>query len=314
MINDKKIEVEIVEYLYKKYYQENSIYSTATSSHWRKQGQFQSIEKTNNLFKLSGEGFGEFRKRKFLSIIATLPTKLFLMKMLSGCDNKILKAAKKISKLTNRTLSYDVARMAKTIEFINKNIKDKYEKIIIIGDGYGTLGSLFKEIYPQKTIIYINLGRTLAFDAYYSQCSFPNLEHKLISLKSDVLSSDFNYIEAENINELRIEADLFINIASMQEMNYDAINDYFKILYEQNKDILFYCCNRIEKTLPDGTVTKFFEYGWKKSDEIIVDELCPWHQKAPQIRPPFFYKFDGGTQHRLIKIKTHRKSHTDTEY
>jgi hypothetical protein len=88
----------------------------------------------------------------------------------------------------------------------------------------------------------------------------------------------------------------------MQEMNYEAITSYFNVIRNQNTTTWFYCCNRVSKTLPDGSVINFSEYGWNTSDQVIVDELCPWHQRFPINRPPFSSKFDGPIKHRLIKL------------
>jgi hypothetical protein len=41
----------------------------------------------------------------------------------------------------------------------------------------------------------------------------------------------------------------------------------------------FYCCNREEKTLSDGTITRFKDYPWNSLDNIQIDDLCPWHQQ-----------------------------------
>jgi hypothetical protein len=194
--------------------------------------------------------------------------------------------------------------MVLTVDLLKKHT-DGFDgkRVVIIGDGYGSLGCLFKLCYPSAIITYINLGRTLTFDAHYSGCVFPNSNHKLITSTSDLGSDDFNYVEAERAREFEIEGDLFVNIASMQEMTPDAISFYFKMFRGQKKSTLFYCCNRLEKILPDGAITKFFEYNWAETDEIIVDELCPWHQRAPKSKFPFVYRFDGPIQHRLVRIK-----------
>ena len=57
---------------------------------------------------------------------------------------------------------------------------------------------------------------------------------------------------------------LVINIVSMQEMNPSVIREYFDDLRKRisDHDLYFYFCNRLEKSLPDGTVTRFFEYPW----------------------------------------------------
>jgi hypothetical protein len=69
----------------------------------------------------------------------------------------------------------------------------------------------------------------------------------------------------------------------------------------------FYCVNREEKTLPDGSVIRFNDYPWQSS-EITgwggIDGLCPWYQEYPSSRPPFWKPFDGTHLNRLIKLET----------
>ena len=118
-------------------------------------------------------------------------------------------------------------------------------------------------------------------------------------------TSQLVFIEAENYSLLEnLEVDLFINIASMQEMNPEVIDKYFKYMRSSKKSpCYFYCCNRLEKELPDGSIIKFINYPWKNNDDVLIDELCPWYKKYPSLKPPFFRKYDGPIQHRLIKIK-----------
>ena len=120
-----------------------------------------------------------------------------------------------------RRFSYDCARQALTLNKICLSLDNLETKTFcIIGDGYGSLGCLIKKVFPKSKIISINLGRTLFFDVYYSQKSFPELEHKLIRTNQDKFCEDFNYVEAENIKNIIVYSDIFINIVSMQEMNY----------------------------------------------------------------------------------------------
>ena len=59
--------------------------------------------------------------------------------------------------------------------------------------------------------------------------------------------------------------DVFINIASMQEMDPPVVKAYFDDMraVAVNRQLLFYCCNRQEKQLPDGTVSRFADYPWR---------------------------------------------------
>jgi len=96
---------------------------------------------------------------------------------------------------------------------------------------------------------------------------------------------------------------LFVNIASMQEMDMPVINKYFEIMKTSTVESYFYCCNREEKVLSDRSIIRFMDYPWG-GGQILVDEPCPWYQEYPSNRPPFWKPFDGTNLHRLIKLGT----------
>ena len=98
---------------------------------------------------------------------------------------------------------------------------------------------------------------------------------------------------------------MFVNSASMQEINPEIIEKYFEYMRKSSSSTpYFYCCNRIKKSLPDGTVVEFFNFPWRDEDDILIDELCPWYQKGPVpgILPPYWMPFDGPIQHRFLKL------------
>ena len=68
--------------------------------------------------------------------------------------------------------------------------------------------------------------------------------------------------------------------------------------------LYFYCANRVEKTLPDGTLVRFEEYPWSSHDTVLLNELCPWHQDFYTMRPPFYRPYDGPIMHRIAKLST----------
>ena len=90
----------------------------------------------------------------------------------------------------------------------------------------------------------------------------------------------------------------------MQEMNISDIENYFEDLriISSRRELIFYCCNREEKKLQDGTVTRFSNYPWQKDDQIMVDELCPWHQQYYTVMPPFYRAYNGPIRHRLVNL------------
>lgn len=298
---------QIAGYLIEKYFKESKPVSIATSSHWEKYSKYQKINNEVNYskvedIKLSGFGFGNFKDKGVLNFFINLPTQIHLKtKIFPKCDKQTLELARKNAKKSKQLFSHDLARMVLTLDLLEKFISDFNEKrVVIIGDGYGRLGTLIKAKFPQSKIIYVNLGRTLLFDLVYSKKTFPKSVVHLVDSKPD-FAADFNFIEAERVSELEIKGDLFINIASMQEMNYSQIQQYFEIIKNQESGTFFYCCNRESKKLPDGSVIEFKNYPWGDLKELLK-EYCPWHQEFPMNRPPFKGKFDGPTLHTLVKV------------
>ena len=303
-------------YLIKKYYLDLGDFSHSTSSHWRKYGAFQKVQISNSNttekldqanfngggLELSGEGFGDFKRNSFKNSLISSPIFAYLaIKWWPQLGWKSFLSTFRFSVQTKQIFGYDLTRMILSINFLANNLGNlDGKKVVIIGDGYGRFGGLLKTIYPNCQIVYINLGRTLLFDYFYSMKSHPQSQHKLITKENEFIK-DFNYIEAEAYQDITIKGDIFINIASMQEMDMKQINEYFDLICSQNQGTIFYCCNRVSKRLPDNSVINFFEYNWGEL-EVLIDELCPWHQKFPIIRPPFIRNFDGPIQHRLVKV------------
>ena len=81
------------------------------------------------------------------------------------------------------------------------------------------------------------------------------------------------------------------------------IVSYFKFMRTSTGDPYFYCANREEKILPDGSAIRFRDYHWGGTD-VIIDGPCPWYQKYPIWRPTFWYPFDGTIMHRLVNFST----------
>ena len=305
-----------IEYLISKYFKDNGTFSQETSSHWKKYGEKQSIKllhESRNWKKrtrsgmspltkleIKGEGFGDFKKLNLINLISCIPIFMYCATRLwpKLKINTLLKTLIYTLK-SKQIFGYGVTRMALTVDFLEKNIGNIDSKsFCLIGDGYGRFGSILKSIYPTCKIIYINLGRTLLFDYYYTSKVFPNSNHSLNRTQGK-LSDDFTYIEAERYREFKLEAEIFINIASMQEMDKKIINEYFSLIKSQSHPAYFYCANRISKKLPDGSIINFNEYPWNGM-KVLIDELCPWHQKFPTTKPPFVRNFDGPHQHRLV--------------
>ena len=223
--------------------------------------------------------------------------------------------AKQITFKQRRAYDLDVLRQTLSASILSsyENVLGNENKVLIIGDGFGSLSSILLASNLSNQIILVNLTKTLLVDLIYlkkwmGETKFDN-SVVLIDSEKDVKSIQSSKsivaIEASKHKIIRnFKIDTAINIASMQEMNPSMVESYFKDLsYMSKKKLYFYCCNREEKILPDGTISRFEDYPWNKGDSIILDELCPWHQNYYTIFPPMYKKYDGPHRHQLRIMK-----------
>ena len=228
--------------------------------------------------------------------------------------NKIDKKADEITFLQNRANNLDVIRQSLTISFLNKKIDFKnVNNAIVIGDGFASITSLLVENILVNRVYLINLRKTLLVDLIYLKKAIGDnrFDRELILIESkECIKSlksrhKFVAIEAENYELIKyLKKDLVINIASFQEMSKEIIDNYFKYIYNKSEEpFYFYLCNREEKVLPDGEKISFNNYNFHPEDQIIVDELCPWHQYYYIKYPPFYKKYDGPARHQLRLVK-----------
>ena len=169
-----------------------------------------------------------------------------------------------------------------------------------------------------KKLYLVNLTKVLIADLLYLKIWMGermfNSTVNLVTNVDELISIDKNNQVTNKLQIIAIQAKDFellkfcdynfvINIHSMQEMNLEIVKKYFYFMKssKSREKILFYCCNRDEKKLFDGSVSRFNEYPWDNKDEIIFDEPCPvWNQKTYSFKPPFYINFDGMIRHRLL--------------
>lgn len=296
-------------------------HDSAASSHWQKYHAKFSFDGA----EFSGvQGFGgTARQRNFLSSLVhrllQIPFRLLAKRMLEF--KKLDALAHTITKVQNRAYNLDVLRQAISLSFLSQHADCKFtsnSNICVIGDGFASMTSLLIGGNYASKVILINLTKTLLVDLWYlrqwlgeqrfnKQVALVDSSEGLAQAQSDpnvrVIS-----IQAHNHHLLQnCPIDAAINIASMQEMNPPIIAAYFEDLRKaatvRNETLLFYCCNREEKQLPDGTIVKITEYPWHADDIIEIDALCPWHQTYYSSRPPFYHPYEGPVRHRLAKFQ-----------
>ena len=216
-----------------------------------------------------------------------------------------------------RTYDLDALRQALTAALLLERAPERLGPgciAAVIGDGFCTLGSLLLSLAPGLRIISVNLSRTLLVDLVFLGKALPDVEFALATdahgLKTLLADPGVRAIalRAED-SGLLAECPLALaaNVVSMQEMDPPVIAGYFTALRAgQNPPTAFYCCNRQEKTLPDGTVVRFRDYPWSAKDEVLLDEACPWNQTYYTWRPPLYRNYDGPIWHRLALLAKER--------
>tara|TARA_B100000959_G_C14853505_1_gene571159 strand:- start:184 stop:1044 length:861 start_codon:yes stop_codon:yes gene_type:complete len=263
------------------------------SSHWKKH----LPDGSDYLNQFEHLGFGMFTKKSVKNLIHNI-----LAKIIFGNEvfkTKTYYAYKSIFDKIERYIDVDTIRHIFTFEKIKEHLNPK--TICIIGDGKlnGVLGAHLT--FPSANIYSVNLSEVLIND--YIILDKINLDLK----KSVELIDNINFINNNKILTLvpsnykkfllNKNIELFINIASFQEMTKNEINSYFEII--KNNQSKLYCCNREYKKLPDGEELYFDKYPFSNSRKIFW-ENCPWHQKFYSLRPPFIHNYDGNIKHCLV--------------
>ncbi len=286
------------------------------SSHWRHYHQFLNIDEDLNIKNTAGFGDGKKSYSMLTRPIHWLLQRKF-RKMVS--DNAtfrlLLNIARSNAKQNNSRVSLDVLRQILTLTSLkNKKLIKKDHVAIVIGDGFGCMSSLLIQSRIAKKVILINLTKTLFVDILH-MINLPEFQHdKAITLvetkagaKTAMKDDDVKIIalEAASSGLLHVfDADLAFNIVSMQEMDMKVIENYFTEMRKIAKrgDIHFYCCNREQKYLPDGTSIVLDAYPWASDDTVYFSEMCPWHQEFYKAVPPFYFNYDGPIRHSFTKL------------
>lgn len=306
---------EIKRHLIEKAKQSKSLYvNNSYSSYWRKWiDNFDVMNSGDNLHKIYGDYFtpvrwksSNFLLRQFFAfeLFATnlLSSPKYFLKVLYGRDYWRLRRA--CSK-QGRHMNFANIIALSAFDLICSRTNPKKATICIIGDGASNFVSMsHAESAKFEKIVSVNLSEVhlvetemllkSGIDDAYLTVVDSHESARLFSRSSAriaIVSAD----DAEYLSSLKI--DVFVNMSSMQEMNMTAISDYFNLI--QKAKAYFYCCNREEKKLPDGTVIRFSEYPWG-SAKFLFNEVCPWMKKTVNLTRPIIRRQEIH-RHALVK-------------
>lgn len=281
------------------------------SAHWEQMLQAYSV--TDQTF--SGlNGFGRHLPRSAPSALANFIMQTPFRRMGSRFPrfNMIHTLGRGLARRQNRLFDLDILRQVLTASLIDQHLDLARlpGPVLVIGDGFGALTALMLALLPGKSVMLINLAPVLLVDLVYARRVMPEVGLHLVDSREQLDAALID--KRQSIIALRADSQellghapvsLALNVASMQEMHPEIIENYFHVLRAcPTNETYIYCANRLRKTLPDGTVTEFQAYPWRAEDQVLLDGLCPWHQRYYTIIPPKYRPYDGPIQHRLAKL------------
>jgi hypothetical protein len=222
------------------------------------------------------------------------------------------RAAAGIARRQGRIYDKDLLRHALTLALLREHLDLAQERdpIAVIGDGFGNMAALILAHLPESRVVLVNLTKTLLVDLAFLHRAMPEAGIALVRDAGEMQVA----LKRPELRVIALGADLAgllagvpvalgINILSMMEMDPPVTQAYFDVLRRcPRARTAFYCCNRVEKRLPDGTVTRFEEYPWRADDEILLDAASPWDRVGYNGRPPFYYR-NKPIRHRLAWLK-----------
>lgn len=292
----------------------------SASSHWSRLATTFRVRPVTNGFELAGYGFGNSgRTSLFARIEAWVGNALQFGMQRTPSLRRDIRDAKKIVARMGLAFSQDAFRQVCTLNLLAKHFSaaDQLDSILVVGDGHGILSALLHHRYPAAHIFLVDLGSVLFFQAYHLQKAYPETPQILTSTDANrgrgAGGRGFSFCPADRLESLPSESfTLAINVASMQEMDPEVTAEYFQLMRHRSTKF-FYCCNRLEKRLVGGEISRIMAYPWVSSDEHLVDEPCPWHQwffgrgASPHVAAigipiPLMHRYDGPHWHRLTRL------------
>lgn len=223
--------------------------------------------------------------------------------------NKLIKLSRQILRSMGISMSYDCFRQICSLSSLSDRVEADGavpDKVLVIGDGFGFLSSLIKLLWPSCVITLVDIGPVLFFQAVNIQRVFPKSKHSFVLGKQQInnTGSDFCYCPCEYRESLSTDDfSLVVNIASMQEMTADMIEEYFRFIRNRvDLNNYFYCCNRETKVLIGGEKIVFDQYPWSQNDNIYFDESPDFYKYYYSCRFPFKHYFES-FRYRLVQLR-----------
>ena len=311
--------------LYAEYFAPVGLNVAGMSSHWRTYAPKSTVrvDESGVPVDATGVGFGDMNARRtgtalFTALAAVLHAARHPARRRLPAA---IRQTRQTSRLARLVFNQDALRQALTVALLQEHLeREDLQRIVMIGDGYGVLGATLAAWRPNAQIVFVDLGRSLLFQAMTGGRVFPEATHALVGREDPqaVAASRFVYWPADRLDQWQPgPIDLAVNIASMQEMSAATIASYFDLL-RRAPTTWFYCCNRDRKMMPGGEVAEFARYPWTPDDRHVVDGPCPWHQwyvapaKGRTLPISLLAPYDGPHSHRFTRLAPSRDAEART--
>jgi len=298
----------IVKSLWARFCADPKIHTPATSSFWRHYGENARVVplEESKSFLLGGLYAGDYENKSQMNLFDLLknfPVYLSAKLAYLSLNDDWQAAVRQVSSNTNRIVNPDFVRIARSCQSLvaSAGSLDK-KRVIVIGDGFGTCGSLIRSVFPNASILYINLGRSLVFDISFTYKAFPEAVHVGGESELNWELGSFTYLPAEDLKDQTLGGDVYIAMETFQEMDLNIIRRYFSLMRREKKPPILYSANRTSKTLPDGTVINNKDFGWESYDQVLSHSIPWWLNWGVRRRPPFLFHMDGKVEETIAII------------
>lgn len=289
------------------------------SSHW--------IEHTKNRRLVGGrkirgmDGFGtKYRRIPFLQFLHNRAQREVFDEYQEVSKSHFFKLGQRVAKLQRRLFDGDMLRHVYTLDFLCNNYFNQSSQkssadnstavVCVIGDGRTNFTSLALESRVFGKVIHVNLPEILLADLDLLERMKISGKIQLASNREELLAqlkdstTSLILVRAQDAEILtKVGVDLFVNIASMQEMTLEVINRYFSII--ESNECYFYFCNREFKRLYGGEMFSFFDLPWERF-RVLFHEECGWHLGHYTLKNWKLLgkrKYDGVVLHRVLTSK-----------
>ncbi len=161
-----------------------------------------------------------------------------------------------------------------------KKKNDEINLICEIGAGFGSLSRIFANTFINSKIIIVDLPEANYLCSYYLLKNFPNKRYLFYSdLKENILSKDTikdkeiiiipPWVKFENL-----KIDIYSNIRSFMEMDYNVIQFYFDQIQKNiSNDGIFVNINRYNKKTV-GYSVKLENYPYDENWSVLTSKLA----------------------------------------